>query len=187
MDDKETVRSFVGSHGIFNAEKKDSQEICFVPGNSYLDFMIEKGESSIEGNFLDKDGRILGRHPGIMHFTIGQRKGLGTTFGKPTYVIGFKPEDNAVILGSDEDLWKTEVYSEHHVFSGLGTLPLRALEGRMLTAKIRYSAGASPCTAEVLEDGRIRTVFETPQRAPTPGQSIVFYDGELLLGGGFIL
>ena len=187
MEDKAAVRSFVGSHGIFNAEKKDSQEICFVPGDSYLDLMIEKGEPSTEGEFLDKDGNILGTHPGIMHFTIGQRKGLGKTFGKPTYVIGFKPEKNAVILGSDEDLWKQDVYSDQNVFSGLGDRPLQSLEGRPLSAKIRYSASASPCTVKLQENGRIQTVFEKPQRAPTPGQSIVFYDDALLLGGGFII
>jgi tRNA-specific 2-thiouridylase len=187
MQDKAAVRSFVAERGLFNASKKDSQEICFVPGDNYLDFLESRGESSEPGVFLDKEGRVLGRHPGIMHFTVGQRKGLGMTFGKPTYVIGFKPGENAVILGSDEDLWRREVLSGDHVFSGLSGSPDQSLEGRRLSAKIRYSANASPCTVNVLEDGRIRTTFEEPQRAPTPGQSIVFYEGEMLLGGGFIL
>lgn len=186
MKDKDAVREFVGGHGIFNATKKDSQEICFVAEGSYLDFLEQAGETSVPGPFLDKEGKVLGQHPGIMHFTIGQRKGLGMTFGKPTFVIGFKPEDNAVILGTDEDLWSRTVHSSDHVFSGFDGPPAADLEGRRLSAKIRYSAAAAPCTVQVLDGGRIKTTFQDPQRAATPGQSIVFYDEDLLLGGGWI-
>jgi len=189
IDSKDQVRSFARKHQMENAEKKDSQEICFVQSEngSYLNYLEQRGLKSQPGSFIDINNHILGQHQGLIHYTIGQRKGLGMTFGKPMYVISMDPVRNTVMLGDNEDLMRSIVTSHDHVILGKKTdcIPYRFTE-RMLAAKIRYTAKPAEATIQPLTDGKIATRFVQPQRAATPGQSIVFYDGDHLIGGGFI-
>lgn len=189
VSSKDQVRSYARERQMKNAEKKDSQEICFVQSDdgSYLSYLEKRGIQSKPGDFIDKNNTVLGRHQGFIHYTVGQRKGLGMTFGKPMYVISMNPEQNTVLLGDNEDLMSDTVLSHHHVLLGKSTdvIPDQWI-GKMISAKIRYAAKPAPATISLLTDGRIRTTFQQPQRAATPGQSIVFYDGDHLIGGGFI-
>ena len=188
-EEKETTRRLVRENGIHNADKKDSQEICFIREGSYVDYIEKQGAVSPPGDFASLQGQILGRHQGLLHYTVGQRKGLGITFGKPTFVVGLDPLKNQVILGDNEDLFKTTVFAKDIRLNcyedGTGPLP-DAWEGKKVYAKIRYAA--QPSEAALYRDGGdgVRVEFAQPQRAPTPGQSLVFYDGDRLLGGGFI-
>ena len=187
---KEEVRDYARAHEMENADKKDSQEICFVSDEDggYLNFLAQRGITSAEGNFIDKNNNVLGRHQGLIHYTVGQRKGLGITFGKPTFVLSLNPGENTITLGDNEDLMQTTVSSTNHVFLGKNTDQVpEAYLGVPLTAKIRYAA--PPAAAKIIsdKDGIVETRFDLPQRAITPGQSIVFYDGDKLIGGGFIL
>ena len=135
------------------------------------------------GNFTDSKGNVIGRHKGIASYTVGQRKGLGVALGRPAYVTSIDAEQNRVILGSNEDLFKKEVVSEENFFTGISP---KHFEGRKLTAKIRYTSKDGSASIKVY-DKKIITTFKEPQRAPAPGQSIVFYDGDVVVGGGFII
>lgn len=178
IDDKEKVRELAREKALVNSEAKDSQEICFIDANdNYKDFLRRKGITASEGDFIDPDGNVLGRHKGILDYTIGQRKGLGIALGKPAFVTKIDGEKNQVVLGDNADLFKHEVISS-------GNILLK--DTKEITAKIRYAAKPAEATLCLLEDGRIKTVFKDAQRAATPGQSIVFYDGDLVIGGGFI-
>lgn len=183
---KDEVRNFVEKSGIFNAGKKDSQEICFVKDGGYLDFLRDRGRVSQPGPFLDIKGNEIGQHAGISNFTIGQRKGLGQTFGKPMFVVGFNLKENGVVLGEDEDLFRHIAVSEDHIFFGRGGDVPDWVDGFTGTAKIRYSGEPTQCRLQRKGDGQVHTEFASPQRAITPGQSIVFYDEDLLVGGGYI-
>jgi len=189
VESKDQVRAYAREHEMGNADKKDSQEICFIPDEEggYLPFLNQRGIQSATGNFIGLDGRILGRHQGIVHYTIGQRKGLGVTFGKPMFVVSMNPDDNTIVLGDNTDLMKDLVVSADHVFLGKKTdiVPQEFLNVP-LTAKIRYAATPSKAMIVSFGDGVVSTRFDTPQRAVTPGQSIVFYQGDKLIGGGFI-
>lgn len=179
---KEEIRDILRANGFPNAETRDSQEICFIENNDYFSFLTEKmGMKPEPGNFINKNGEILGPHSGIIKYTVGQRKGLGITFGKPVFVTDIDPEKNEVVLGDSEDLFKKEIISSNNNFC-----TSKKFAGEKLYGKIRYAAPFSPCTIEELPDGRIKTVFEDAQRAPTPGQSIVWYKGEYMIGGGTI-
>ena len=181
---KEETREIARDSHLSNAEKKDSQEICFIdPADNYVNYIMTAGHTSAPGNFVDRDGKILGRHSGILHYTIGQRKGLGIALGKPTFVTEIRCAQNEIVLGDNEDLFACEVTSADNVFADGDS---SAYDGKKVLAKVRYSA--PPSEAIIRIDGdRIKTVFEKPQRAITPGQSVVFYDEEKLLGGGFIV
>ena len=135
------------------------------------------------GDFTDSKGNVIGRHKGIASYTVGQRKGLGVALGCPAYVTSIDTEHNRVVLGSNEDLFKKEVVSEQNFFTGISP---EHFEGHKLTAKIRYTAKGGSAFIKV-NDKKIITTFEEPQRAPAPGQSIVFYDGDVVVGGGFII
>ena len=155
---KEKTREVARDGKLSNADKKDSQEICFIePEDNYVSYITAVGGTSAPGNFVDREGRVLGRHKGILHYTIGQRKGLGISLGKPAFVTEIRAARNEVVLGDNEELFACEVRSTNHIF-----------------------ADGNPAAY----DGK--TVFAKPQRAMTPGQSIVFYDDDKLLGGGFI-
>lgn len=203
-EDKEAVREIARKKALKNAEDKDSQEICFIEdGDDYKAFLRRNGCDLPKGDFVDADGNILGEHQGILHYTIGQRKGLGIALGKPAFVTGIDSEKNQVVLGDNQDLFKTEVVSDGNIllgidFSRLAQQAREAREARSLgiigfddmsgiTAKIRYAAKPAAASLKLLPDGKILTTFEEPQRAPTPGQSIVFYQDDLVLGGGFIV
>ena len=186
FDDKEKTREMARDFGLPNAETADSQEICFIDEaqESYQEFLTRKGYKCKEGDFVDADGNVLGRHKGIMNFTIGQRKGLGIALGKPAFVTEINPENNQVTLGSNDDLFKRDVYSIENVFAD-GTV-LAEGESLQVRAKIRYASKPAEAVITVAGEGRILTSFSEPQRAATPGQSIVFYVDDYVIGGGFI-
>lgn len=180
---KEKVRQMAGGLGLPVASKPDSQEICFVEDNDYGRFITENTNASIApGYFTDISGNRLGMHKGIIHYTVGQRKGLGISFGKPMFVVAIKPEDNTVVLGEEDEVFSYELSA-----SDLNFISIPELTDEMkVTAKIRYSAKEAAAVISPLGDGRVRVVFEKPQRAVTPGQSIVFYSDDTVVGGGVI-
>ncbi|MBO5666152.1 MAG: tRNA 2-thiouridine(34) synthase MnmA [Firmicutes bacterium] len=191
IDDKEKVRDLVRDFGVFNADDKDSQEICFIPDDDYVKYLEQRGIYAKEGDFIDGEtGQAVGKHRGIIHYTIGQRKGLGVTFGKPRFVTKIDPLNHQVTLGSNEDLFACEVSAEDLVICGLtGQEAMEEAKrwiGKPLLGKVRYAAPPADCVIENVDDKEITIRFETPQRAITPGQSVVLYDGEILVGGGFI-
>lgn len=180
---KNEVREVALAQGLVNAKKKDSQDICFVPDGDFASFI--KRHSDIEekaGNFIAPDGTILGIHSGAYKFTIGQRKGLGVALGKPAYVLGTDIPQNTVTLGENEDLFKTRLYAED-----VNLIAIDKIEKPMrVEAKIRSAHKAAPAVAEQTENGRIVVDFDEPQRAITPGQSVVLYDGDVVIGGGIV-
>ena len=181
--EKEKVREMAKELGLEVHNKPDSQEICFVKDNDYANYVKRHANQDIkEGNFVDTKGNILGRHKGIVFYTIGQRKGLGIAFGKPMFVLDINPETNEVILGSNDDLFSNELIAKDVNLITVDeiTEPIR------VEAKIRYSA--RPAAATVYNNGKdsIRIVFDEPQRAITKGQSVVMYQGDKVVGGGII-
>ncbi len=180
---KEETRALANEAGFINSDKPDSQDICFVPDGDYA-CVIEtlRGHSYQPGNFLDMEGNILGTHKGIIHYTIGQRKGLGLSLKEPMYVVKLDVPNNAVILGRNEDLFYKEVKvkSMHYISGKIPDEPFRC------QAKIRYRHTEQPATATPLPDNHLLITFDEAQRAPTPGQSAVLYDGDIVLGGGII-
>lgn len=179
---KDKVREIAAEIGLSVANKKDSEEICFVPDNDYAKFIKERQPDKIKpGYFVDVEGNRLGKHKGIVHYTIGQRKGLGLSLGRPVYVIDIIPEKNLVVIGEEGEIFKDTLYAED-----VNLIPFEKLEGEMkVTAKIRYSAKESSATIKPHKNG-VLVKFETPQRAITKGQSVVFYDGDVVVGGGII-
>ncbi|MCI8512222.1 MAG: tRNA 2-thiouridine(34) synthase MnmA [Lachnospiraceae bacterium] len=182
---KDEIRRLAEDRGLAVAKKKDSMEICFIPDNDYAGF-IERtaGKMPGEGNFVDKDGTVLGRHKGIIHYTVGQRKGLSLAMGHPVFVTKIRPDKNEVVIGENED-----VFSDSLVCSDMNWQAAEGLFGRekSVQAKIRYSHPGAPCVITELPDGRVLCRFETPQRAVTPGQAVVFYENDYVIGGGTIL
>lgn len=180
---KRTVRNIAEKNGFINANKPDSQDICFVPDGDYAS-VIEKytGRICMPGNFVDTEGNIMGQHKGIIHYTLGQRKGLGIAAGKPVYVCEIRPQTREVVLGNPEDLMSRDVYvSDFNWISG------NAPGGRIrCTAKVRYRQSEQPAVLSV-EGDIVHIVFDQPQRAITPGQAAVVYDGDVVLGGGTII
>lgn len=180
---KPQVRAIAEAQGFVNAHKPDSQDICFVPDGDYAR-VIENytGVTPAPGDFLDRKGRVLGRHRGIIHYTLGQRRGLGLSFDRPYYVTGIDPKANTVTLGPKEELFSPTAWVEDfHWISGEAPRgPIRC------QAKLRYRHPAQPCVLTPLPEGRVRLDFDQPQRAVTPGQSAVVYDGDTVLGGGEI-
>jgi tRNA-uridine 2-sulfurtransferase len=183
---KSETRRLAHEFGLPVAGKPESMEICFVPDNKYARYVEEHApEASQPGPIVDVTGRYLGEHPGILNFTVGQRKGLGITSPEPLYVIGIEPERNTVVVGPDKDLMCRELVAED-----LNLVALPALEGHVACrARIRYRMSEAPATIEPLPEegeGVVRVVFDEPQRAITPGQAVVFYDGDVVLGGATI-
>lgn len=182
---KEEVRRIAGELGLPVAGKPDSQEICFVPDNDYAAFIDREAGDRVpgEGNFVDADGRVLGRHKGISHYTVGQRRGLELPMGERVFVTEIRPETNEVVIGKNQELFTTRVLCDRVNYMSLEDLrePVRVL------GKVRYNHKGEYCTIEKQEDGRVLAVFEQPVRAATPGQAMVFYDGEYVAAGGTIL
>jgi tRNA-uridine 2-sulfurtransferase len=181
--DKDKVREIAQKYDLGVAKKPDSQEICFVEDNDYGKFISEHTDSDIlPGNFIDTQGNVIGQHKGIYYYTVGQRKGLGIASNKPLYVLDIDIEKNEVILGDD-----TETFSSSLIARDLNWIAFDKLSGEMkVDAKIRYGAKEAPATIKTLEDGNVQVTFDTPQRAITPGQAVVFYNNEYVLGGGTI-
>ena len=181
--EKSAIRAFAREAGLVNADKSDSQDICFIPDGDYARFLREYGSVEMEeGDFVDRDGRVLGRHKGLPCYTTGQRKGLGVAAGKHVYVVRKNAGDNTILLGDEADLY-TNTLTACRVNWIAGAAPAEPVR---CTAKTRYSQTEAEAVAEVLPDGRLQLTFDTPQRAVTAGQAVVLYSGEEVLGGGTI-
>jgi tRNA-specific 2-thiouridylase len=180
---KDEARRLAEARGFVNARKRDSQDICFVPGGRYADFIeTYTGKLPPEGNFVDTDGRVIGKHRGVARYTIGQRKGLGKTFGKPMYVVEIRPDTNEVVLGANADLYRKEVKVRDVNLIARDDLTAP----RRVTAKIRYNQAAAPATVTRTDSDALFLVFDEAQRAVTKGQAAVLYDGDIVIGGGVI-
>lgn len=181
---KDEVRKIAEGIDGFVAQKSDSQDICFIPDGDYAAFIErESGRTGVAGDFVDLAGNRLGSHRGLIHYTVGQRKGLGIAFGKPMYVYGTKPAENQVVLCENEALFRRTVY-----VSDLAHMAVeRFADGMRFRGKLRYAHKAAWCTVRMAGADILECTFDEPQRAITPGQSLVLYDGEYVAGGGFIL
>lgn len=180
---KDVVREIAHQQHLGVASKPDSQEICFVDDNNYGRFLAERRPGAVKpGYFVDTKGNVLGEHKGIVHYTVGQRKGLGIAFGKPMFVVELIPDRNLVVLGDE-----TEVFGKELIASDVNMILYEKLEKPIrVKAKIRYSAQEADCLVEPLEGNKIKVTFDMTQRAITPGQSVVLYDGDYVVGGGTI-
>jgi len=181
---KDEIRKIAEKIGLLVANKPDSQDICFVPDGDYAAYIEENAGVKIpEGNFVTLDGKVLGKHKGIIHYTVGQRKGLGLSLGYPAFVLEIRPETNEVVIGTNEDSMTTTLKANRVNFMSVEDLP----ESKRVFAKIRYNHKGAWCTVEKTGEDEITCTFEEPQRAVTPGQAVVLYDGEYVLGGGTII
>jgi len=180
---KDEVREKARKFDLPAAKRPESQEICFIPDNDYVGFLKDRTPHIFRpGPIIDKDGRILGRHEGIAHFTIGQRRGMGIAAPKPLYVIEIQAEKNTIIAGPEEELYKKELQA-----SSLNMISLPELRGNLeVEAKIRYKYKPAKAIIKPLSSNKALVKFSRPQRAVTPGQAVVFYDGDVLIGGGTI-
>jgi tRNA-specific 2-thiouridylase len=186
---KPEVRELARKHGLALAEKPDSQEICFVPGGDYKRFLdaylAEQGESlpDTSGELVTADGQVVGEHDGIHNFTIGQRKGLGVATGSPLYVIQIKGDAGQIVVGNSEDLYSRTLRAKR-----VNLIAVEDVKEPMRVAvKIRHRHEPAPATLEKSAEDELLVTFDEPQRAITPGQAAVFYDGEIVLGGGWIV
>ncbi len=185
---KPEVRDLARKHGLRIAEKPESQEICFVPTGDYKQFLDayleEQGESlpDTAGELVTANGEVVGEHNGIHNFTVGQRKGLGVATGSPLYVIQIKGDEHKVVVGKDEELWSREMTVRDANWIAVDSLraPMR------VQVKIRHRHEPAAATSAPGADGTVRVTFEAPQRAITPGQAAVFYDSDVVIGGGWI-
>ena len=180
--DKASIRAFAREAGLANADKSDSQDICFIPDGDYAAFLRRSGAELRPGDFVDGAGNVLGRHKGLPCYTTGQRKGLGVAAGKHVYVVRKNAEDNTILLGDEADLYTRELTAcrVNWIAGEVPAAPVRC------SAKTRYSQTEAEATVYPLPDGRVQVVFNEPQRAVTAGQAVVFYDDEACLGGGTI-
>lgn len=180
---KSEVRGIAEENGFINAQKRDSQDICFVQNGDYAEF-IEKytGRRFSAGNFVNNNGDVLGEHKGIIHYTVGQRKGLGISAPEPLYVTKIVPEENKVVLGRENAL-----YSKTVTAGNINLITDDTIEKPMkVKAKIRYRQEEQPATVLQTDTDELRIEFDSPQRAITKGQSVVLYDGDYVVGGGII-
>ncbi len=180
---KPEIRELARQSGLRVADKKDSYEICFVPDQDYAGFLKRyRGHDGTAGDFVDLEGRVLGQHDGYEHFTVGQRKGLGIAFGEPRFVIRINPENRQVVLGLREDL-ATKSIRVHQ----LNWLADRPGDNFRCEVKVRYRQASESCTVQVEKDDRATIVPDDPIFGVAPGQAAVLYDGDHVLGGGWIL
>jgi tRNA-uridine 2-sulfurtransferase len=181
---KDEVRAVAREFGLKIHDKEESQDICFVPEDNYAAFLKSHlGQTEFTpGEIVHQDGRVLGKHAGIELFTIGQRKGINVGYPKPLYVLDIDAPGKKVIVGDDDALWHGSFVAERCVWGAEGPLP----QGTEVEVKIRHSHAGAPAALEPHENGSVRVVFEEPQRAITPGQATVFYQGDTVVGGGWI-
>ena len=180
--EKGEIRALAEGCGLSNAQKPDSQDICFVPDGDYVSFLRAQGVEPKPGNFVDESGRVFGPHKGLECYTKGQRKGLGVSAGTPVYVLRKELDTGNVVLGPNEALFTRELTANRLNWISVPELT----EPMTVTAKTRYSQKEAAAVIEPLSGGRVRAVFEEPQRAVTAGQAVVFYDSEAVVGGGII-
>ena len=180
---KEEIRGIAQSIGLNVANKPDSMEICFVPDNDYAGFIARNTPADIaEGNFVDMNENVIGRHKGIIHYTVGQRKGLGIAMGHPVFVTEIRPESNEVVIGENKDILKKIVVCDNINYMSEQSVD----ENKAYRAKIRYNHPGAACRLKQ-EGESLHVLFETPVRAVTPGQALVVYDGEFVAMGGTII
>ena len=182
--EKDRIRKIAEEAGLPVSGKPDSMEICFVPDGDYASYIEEQtGKKSSPGNFVDTQGNVLGRHRGIIHYTVGQRKGLGLALGYPAFVVKIKADTNEVVIGRMEDNLSQKVYM--HRVNTMAEPELS--ENKTYLGKIRYNHAGSPCQVHRLEEDLYECIFPEPQRGVTPGQALVLYDEALVAGGGTII
>ncbi len=181
---KDEIRAMAKQAGLLVADKPDSQEICFIPDNDYAGFIREYTKKEIlPGNFVDIKGNVIGKHKGIIHYTVGQRKGLGIALGKPSFVVDIRPQTNEVVIGTNEDVFSDVLYADSVNYMGIEDIPEEGIE---LIAKIRYAHKGAVCRVNKEKNGVIKCEFKEPQRAITPGQSVVLYKDNFVALGGII-
>jgi len=179
--EKPQVRELAARFKLPVAQKQESQEICFIPDNDYVRFLEESGVTKSPGEIVDASGKKLGSHHGIHNYTVGQRRGLGIAWLEPLYVTSIESESSRIVVGPRAELYKGGLTAEETTWT---SLPLTGtFHG---SCSIRYRQRPVPCVARVLDDGRLQVDFVTPQQAVTPGQAVVLYDGERVVGGGWI-
>ena len=180
---KEEVRKLALEQGLVNAKKRESQDICFVPGGDYAAFIREYTRAEpLPGNFVDEKGHVMGKHRGLIHYTVGQRKGLGISHPNPLFVLSLNPSENTVTVGEPEKLFSRECTA-----SEINFFPFDKMQGKeRCEAKIRYAHKPAPATIWQTGDDSVHVEFDEPQRAITPGQAVVFYNDCICLGGGTI-
>ncbi len=179
---KADARAELEREGFVNAKRKDSQDICFIPDGKYAEFIERYTGNGFQcGDFCDKEGRVLGEHKGLVRYTIGQRKGLGLALPQPMYVCALEPHSNRVILGLTEDLMSKRLTADN-----VNWLSDGITDGMKVMARARYNMKESPARVFFADEGKIEVEFDEAQRAITPGQSVVLYDGDIVLGGGRI-
>ena len=181
---KEQTRQIAEENGLINARKKDSQDICFVEDGDYAGFIREyTGKDFPKGNFVGVNGEVLGEHKGIIHYTVGQRKGLGLSLKKPMYVGKIDLDKNEVLLCEENYLFAKELTANK-----INLISCDKIEAPMrVKAKIRYRHTEQPATVEQTGEDELKIVFDEPQRAITKGQAVVLYDGDIVVGGGTIV
>lgn len=181
---KEQARGIALEHNLVNAKKRDSQDICFIPDGDYVNFLKSyTGKDYPSGDYLDLDGNVVGQHDGAIRYTLGQRKGLGLAMGAPVYVCDKDMQANTVTVGPEDALFSDALLADRWNW-----FPFETLEAPMkVMAKARSRHKPQPATVYPEEHGKARVVFDTPQRALTPGQGIVLYDGDMVIGGGIII
>lgn len=181
---KQEIRQMAADIGLNVADKPDSQEICFIPDKDYAGYIKRQSGRELpgEGNFVDQDGNVVGRHKGIIHYTIGQRKGLNLSLGKPVFVTEIRPESNEVVIGSNQDCFTNALTAKQINYMAEEHMPdsFRAI------AKIRYAHSGAEGLVERVSKDTVKVTFDEPQRAITPGQAVVFYQDDFVLGGGVI-
>lgn len=184
FENKEQIRKIAEKHGLLTAKKPDSQEICFIPDNDYAKFLEQSGKvKSEKGNIINKDGKILGTHKGLIHYTIGQRKGLGISNETPLYVIDLDVKNNNLIVGEEKDIYSKTLYANNLNYA----VNIDMSKPVEVEAKIRYSAKEATAILYPEKNGVVKLEFIEPQRAITRGQSVVFYIDDVLIGGGKII
>ena len=178
FENKQDIRKIAEKYGLNVAKKPDSQEICFIPDNNYVGFLARNCDNSGQpGNIVNKSGKILGKHNGLINYTIGQRKGLGISNATPLYVIELDKRNNQVVVGEEKDIYSSELIATDINY----TLDIDIKEKLEIEAKIRYNANSSKAVLYPLDKNKVRIQFEDPQRAITKGQSVVFYIGDIVL------
>ena len=181
---KDEIRKKAESIGIAVADKPDSQDICFIPDGDYAKFIKDNTDKEIkEGNFITPDGKVVGKHKGIIHYTVGQRKGLGVALGYPCFVIEIRPETNEIVIGSKEESLITSFKVRQLNFMSVEDIK----EPMHLFTKIRYNHKGTYCTVERTGEDELTCTFDNPEKAVTPGQAAVFYENDMVVGGGTII
>lgn len=181
---KDKIRQMAEEIGLNVASKPDSMEICFIPDNDYGAFIRDNGKKDIiPGDFVDTEGNVIGKHRGIIHYTVGQRKGLNLAMGYPVFVVEIRPDTNQVVIGTGE-----QVFTDRLIATKLNHMSEESfIPSKTYMGKIRYNHRGTPCTVTYLDDDTIECIFKEPVRAVTPGQALVLYDGDYVAGGGEII